>query len=251
MNAKIAILGSAPSSIELAPYADPTYEIWGCSPGCFSVAQRTDVWFELHRWQPGAPWFGPAYVTHVEQYPGPVYMSAPTPSVKNCTLLPVTDLITEFGPYFFTSSIAWMFAMAIYSGAKEIGLWGVDMSHQSEYGYQRAGCQYFAMVARARGIEVSVPPESDLLRPPPLYGVCEHTHAWIKTRARVVEIQQRIADAQKRYTEAQQESLFLQGALDDLQWNRDTWHGQGEHVPYTEPPAISSTLLGPSNESTG
>ena len=44
---KIAILGSAVSSVGLAPFKDPDWEIWGCSPANRDLP-RCDVWFELH-----------------------------------------------------------------------------------------------------------------------------------------------------------------------------------------------------------
>jgi len=48
---KIALVGSAPSSVLLAPYGDPSWEIWGCSPGVYYQAPRTEAWFELHRFE--------------------------------------------------------------------------------------------------------------------------------------------------------------------------------------------------------
>ena len=44
---KIAVLGSATSSVALAPFKNQDWEIWGCSPGN-RQAPRVDVWFEFH-----------------------------------------------------------------------------------------------------------------------------------------------------------------------------------------------------------
>ena len=44
---KIAVCGSAASSVGFAPYDDPSWEIWSCSPAN-KGAPRVDVWFELH-----------------------------------------------------------------------------------------------------------------------------------------------------------------------------------------------------------
>lgn len=44
---KIAVLGSAVSSAGLAPFGEPEWEIWGCSPANKGLP-RVDVWFELH-----------------------------------------------------------------------------------------------------------------------------------------------------------------------------------------------------------
>lgn len=137
---KIAIIGSAPSSVRLAPYGDQSWAIWGCSPGAYGEVPygRSDVWFEIHRWEPSTPgdprdahnksWFSPEYVRFLEQHQGPVYMAEQIPSVKNCVVYPFHDMNAEFGPYFWTSSMAYMLALAIKLKPRAIGLWGVDMA---------------------------------------------------------------------------------------------------------------------------
>ena len=46
----IAILGSHPATVQLAPFADPGWRIYSCSP--HNVEKRTlprvDQWFEVH-----------------------------------------------------------------------------------------------------------------------------------------------------------------------------------------------------------
>jgi hypothetical protein len=167
-------------------------------------------------------------------------MAEHVPEVKNCKVIPVDYLVGKYGPYFFTSSLAWMFALAMEENPQSIGLWGVDMAATEEYGYQRAGCQFFAMLARSKGIEVGVPPESDLFRPAPLYGVCETSHMHIKMLARQRELQQRLAGVQAEYNQKYHELTFLQGAIDDLNWNQQTWAGNVDTSGkrYTEPPLV-------------
>ena len=45
---KVAIVGTAPSSRLLAPFNDPSWQIWVCSPGNMNTVPRVDVWFEIH-----------------------------------------------------------------------------------------------------------------------------------------------------------------------------------------------------------
>lgn len=184
------------------------------------------------------------YCKFLENFPGQVITAEPVPTVKNCAQMDVNYLVDKYGPYFFTSSLSWMFALAIEAGATTIGLWGVDMAATEEYGYQRAGCQYFAMLAKSMGIEVGVPPESDLLRPPPLYGICETSHDWIKITARHRELADRRAQAEQKILQGQEELKFLQGATDDLLWVQQTWMGTVESNTkrYTEPPLVPALL---------
>lgn len=247
---KIGLIGSAPSSVRLAPYANKDWEIWGCSPGAYGVVPRSDVWFELHRWEPGQPWFSPEYVSFLKNYPGPVWMAEHVPEVKNCCVVPVKELVEKYSPYFFTSSLSWMFAMAIEMNPKSIGLWGVDMSATEEYAWQRPGCHFFALLAKAKGIEVGVSPESDLLRPPPLYGICETSHAWIKNLSRTRELNDRINAAQMKLSQATQEIQFLSGCKDDMNWQMNTWFGNVDflgraYIEPTETPALKELAQGP------
>lgn len=238
---KIALVGSAPSSVHLAPYGNPEWEVWACSPGAWPVAGPTaKKWFELHRWEPGQPWMSVEYCEFLNNFGGEVITVGHIESIKHNKTLDVEYLVDKYGPYFFTSSLAWMFAMAIDEGATSIGLWGVDMAATEEYGFQRAGCQYFGQLARQMGIEVGVPPESDLFRPAPLYGVCEHSHNWKKTIARERELTERLRQAEQKTIQGKEEALFLKGALDDLGYSRQTWMGHVDTMGkgYVEPPEV-------------
>jgi hypothetical protein len=131
-----------------------------------------------------------------------------------------------------------MLALAIMQGAKEIHLYGIDMSANEEvYGHQRAGAHFFITVARTNGIPVYAPPQSDLLRPPPLYGWSEIDPMYGKMRAREAELTARFHDALKREAQAAQEKMFLQGALDDVNYTRTTWlpDRQAIDLAYAQP----------------
>ena len=127
--------------------------------------------------------------------------------------------------------------MAIEMNATSIGLWGVDMAANEEYYSQKMGCIWFAQIAQSLGIEVGVPPESDLFTPPPLYGVCETSHSWIKHTARARELQARLNDAEIRANQAKEEVMFLKGAVDDLKWSQTTWSGNvaSRHSKFVSP----------------
>lgn len=220
---KIALLGSAPSSVQLAPWNDLSWEIWGCSPGAWPHAKRANRWFEIHKWEPEKPWFSVDYVNFMRGIHGPVYMIRPIPEIPNSVAYPKDEMVARFGPYFFASTLSWMFASAIVEGATEIALWGVDMSATEEWIYQRSGCHYFIQLAKSMGIKVWTPTESDLLRPPPLYGFSEDTPEFGKMLARKQELEGRLQNAIHREATAHDERMFLQGALDDVAYYMKTW----------------------------
>lgn len=246
---KIAVLGSAPSSIQKAPFGDPSWEIWACSPGAYPHLARVDEFWEVHRWEPGQvgkpqtqkAWFTPEYVAWIKMQKR-VWVSDPEAlaEVPNAQLLPWRELVDIYGHYCWTSSIAYMLAMAIEkikaarltrttAEVDVIGLWGVDMAANEElYSGQRAACQWFIQVVRGCGIEFYVPPESDLLVPPPMYGVVETHHRHIKYTERLRELEARKAQCDAQARHIADTALFLQGALDDMRYHLTMWMHEGE-----------------------
>ena len=223
---KVAIVGTAPSSRGLAPFGDPSWEIWACSAGNMGAIPRVDVWFEVHSnllW-PENVGFGKPYLDWLNQQTFPIYMQDNT-LVPRAIPFPKTEMIQEFGRYFFTSSFAWMAALAIKQGVQEIGLWGVDMASRDEYILQRSGGHFFLNEAMRRGIKVTLPPESDLLQPPPLYGFDDSTRFMRKVCVREKELRDRIAPMRNQRDQLNSQIVYLEGALEDIDYIKSIWGG--------------------------
>ena len=249
---KIACLGSAPSSVLLAPFGNPDWQIWACSPGTYYQMPRCDAFFELHRWEPGVvgkphtqkQWFSPEYVAWMGQQKL-VWMYEPVPEIPNSKALPFAQMNKRWGSYFWTSSLAYMLAMAMdliieerakrkASGMPQeiqdklsledaVGLWGVDMAATEEYGYQRAGCQHFLCEANRLGIGIAVPPESDIIRPMPPYGLFESTPFMIKSTVRLNELRLREQQTQAQVDQLTHSLHFIKGAIDNHLYHMQTW----------------------------
>jgi len=216
-------------------WVNEEWEIWGCSPGAAAQLRRCTRFFELHRWEPGKPWFIGVYCQFLRDFKGPVYTGGPIPEIPNHVIYPIERVETEFSSYFLTSSLALMCALAILEIEDErkrrsngesddvIGFWGVDMSASEEWGYQRAGCQHFILEALRRGIGVYVPPESCLLRPMPVYGISEWSYSYIKLTQRARELNALRDQHQKQLQESQVRLASLAGAMEDLQYTVNTW----------------------------
>lgn len=286
---KIAVLGSAGSSLARAPFKDGKFDqwaegkvqglqrahdsvpgdwdIWGCSPGCWAAIPRATRWFEVHRWEANVPWFSPEYCEFMRRFKGPVYTGGVVPEIPSHVVYPIDHIEEKFSSYFLTSSLALMIALAIdtieqvraariahrdgkahldsgvpnavdpvvlpaFVDAAElekpdsddvIGLWGVDMAAADEYAYQRPGCQFFVLEAMRRDIGVYLPPESDLMRPMPVYGVSEWDHNYIKLTSRARELSAAGQRMQAQFNEAQQQMAGLQGEQHALQAFVSTW----------------------------
>ncbi len=232
---KVALCGSAPSSLRLAPFGDPSWKIYGCSPGVYGVATRVDEWFETHLWEPGQPWFTPEYCQWLSALPDrgvKLWTGGPIGSIPGAQVFPFDEILDEFDPqrYFCTSSLFWMMAHAIRQGATKIGFWGVDMAANEEYEMQRAGIHFLAYKAAERGIEVGAPAESDLFTPRFRYGADEWTHSFRKWRARKMELETRLMDARRAALEYTKGEKFLEGALDDLNYCHQTWASKDDRT---------------------
>jgi len=224
---KIAVLGSAPSSVKLAPYSDPTWSIWGCSPRGAELIPRSEAWFEIHPWKPGTV-HGLHYITFLASHPGPVWMIEERREIPNSRAYPKKEMLAEFGEYFFVSSISWMMAMAIVelekSGDDEkvLGLWGVDMQAKSEYEHQRPACHFFIREADRRGIKIAAPPESDILCPPPLYGFDDTAPRQVKIAAKHAELKQKIRAEKSAIQAAEVRAAYFQGAIEMTEYFQRT-----------------------------
>jgi hypothetical protein len=196
---------------------------------------RSDVWFEVHRWEPPAlgdprnpankPWFSPEYTRFLELFEGPVYMSAPVPTVGNCVVYPFDEMNAEFGPYFWTSTMAYMLALAIKVRPRAIGLWGVDMAHGTEYVFQRPACQHFLGIAASLGIQIVLPPESDLEQPHTPYGFIEYHPRHQKLLRRREELNSQLVHHQNTMTASSKQADIMRGAIDNLDYVLNTWAG--------------------------
>lgn len=227
---KIAIIGTAPSSRGLAPFNDPTWKIWACSAGNMQMVPRVDCWFEVHSnllW-PENESFGRPYIEWLNKQTFPIYMQDQA-LVPRAMTFPKDELVAEFGRYFFTSSFAWMMAFAIKQGAQEIGLWGVDMASRDEYILQRSGGHYFIQEALKRGIKVTLPNESDLIQPPPLYGFDDSTRYLRKLMVRKKELTDRLNAMRPQRDQIASSIVYLEGALEDIDYVISIWGGAQSH----------------------
>lgn len=220
---KIALLGSAPSSKWVAPFKDPEWEIWGCAPANMDLP-RCDVFFEIHAIDTTLQ--EPQYADFVawcKKHPK-IYMQEKRPEYPGSIAYPKDEMFAKFGPYFWTSSLSYMLALAIDKKPEAIGLWGVDMSAEDEYSHQRPGCQYFIQEAEKLGIDIVVPYGSDILFPHPPYGYREASHMWSKMNTRWKELAGKRSALQAQLANAQEQISILDGAMSDAQYVCNTFH---------------------------
>lgn len=159
----VAILGSASSSLQDAPWMSKSVERWaGASFYKYhkNLAGLVDRWFEIHKdvEQLRSGWLGWAIENQQR-----CDLQEPHPELENSSAYPIDRITSKFGRY-FTSTASYMIALAIDEGAEGIGLFGVNMSTEGEYRNQRSCCEYLVGVARGMGIKVHIANGSPLFR---------------------------------------------------------------------------------------
>jgi hypothetical protein len=219
---KVAICGSAVSSAHLAPVDDPDWEIWATSPQSMNQLKRVTRWFEVHVWDDYIKRYK-AYVKFLKEFKGPVYTGGPTP-IPNALQYPIEEVEKEFTSYFLTSSIALMMALALLEKAEIIGLYGIDMAEREEYTKQRPGCHFFILEALKRGVGIYVPKESCLLRPQPVYGLCEWSHNYIQSRQRSLLYTAEIREMQQNKRMMEKRIDQFSSACEDIDYMVNMWN---------------------------
>jgi len=166
---KVLIVGNGESRHE-APFADLSYDVWSTST--VRDIPRHDTVFEIHP-TVGLDEEGMAIKEFVVNSECTVYMQKVHEKIPNSMPYPLQEVIDKYGRY-LTNSVAYMLALALFHEYKEIGVYGVSMEHDTEYGRQRASCEYWIGLARGMGVKVDIAASSDLCKAYYLYGYEEN-----------------------------------------------------------------------------
>lgn len=253
---RIAVCGFASSSRDLAPVHDPAWEIWGLNQ-LYRHIKRADRWFDIHfNWEqevvPGTEggFDTPDSYKHWMANCGmPVYMHHLVPEIPTAVQFPVERLIARYGADYFTSTIAFMVALAIEEiedrvndqfatwvrrtpkkqleqtslvavrkamfAEYAIGIYGVDLIVGDEYFWQKACAEFWIGAASTLGINVALPPTTALCKQMYRYGYEKEPESIVK----LSEIAAHEAELGKQREEHLKAVYCLDGALQtDAYW---------------------------------
>lgn len=172
---KVGILGFS-KHVHAAPFDDPSWTLWGMN-GLHRVEKmdkipedRFALWFEPHTPEFLEEYGVKAKIGTQQQdwlakpHSFPILMQEKYPQWPSSERLPIEKLIKQHGIDYFTSTVAIELAYALsLPDVEEIGLWGIDLVHGTEWGDQRPCAEYWIGRAVERGIKVTIPSVSALL----------------------------------------------------------------------------------------
>ena len=167
---KVALVGFATNTLHLVPWQDPTFEIWGMNQGHMNFQRRADRWFEMHSPEFTADVRDPEYIPFLKTCPVPIYMIDAYDEYPTSVRFPIEDAIKFAGRDYFTSSVAFMLAIAGLEKFQEIHLYGINLAIGEEYTYEKPCAEWWLGKLEAMGAKIYIPHASSLLKQYRRYG---------------------------------------------------------------------------------
>ena len=203
----LALVALAPSSREQANREPDDVEIWG-THGTWNFLKRCDRLFQIHSAEillGNTSAIQELAVLRMMQTPIYVTDDLLIEQLPSALLYPFGEI--EFD--YLTSTVAYMLALAIAEGFKEIHLHGIDMRGSSQYADQRPCCEFWLGIAKEKGIKVVIPDSSALLKPEGgTYGLYPSRSI---TKERLLDILGKMTKQGNEATDPQ-EKMFVWGA---------------------------------------
>lgn len=170
MAKSVSVVGLSPASRDLVFQEPEGSEIWSLNNGhlCFTPEQmkRFTAWFQIHPREDYEGNHNPA-LGHKEWLKTcgiPLYMEQLHEDIPTGIVFPRDDIVQSLGYDYFTSTIAYMVAFAIYKGYEEIRLYGIDMAAETEYFHERPCLEFWLGIAHERKIHLVFPENCPILR---------------------------------------------------------------------------------------
>jgi hypothetical protein len=147
---RIDIIGKGEGR-EYAPQkATENGELWAVNNSIFD--RDVDRLFYLHYPEDTAEW--EEMKVRAYELDIPIMMQDSYPEIDKSTRYPLREIIEKFGTYYFSNSIAYMLAYALYIGVKEVHIWGVPLNFDTEYIYEKASVEFWIGYCMASGVRI-------------------------------------------------------------------------------------------------
>ena len=168
---KICIYAAGESRQD-APLEDDSWAVWALNavaPIDSLGRLRCDRWFDLH--QRCAQSYDD--LKWIAASPVPIYLPDDLQDASpNAVIYPLSDIETSYGSY-WACSFGYELALALFEGATEIALYGVDLAlgDWRERTVEWACTSWWLGYAEAKGVVIRLPADSRLGRHPHRYGI--------------------------------------------------------------------------------
>ena len=217
-NKSVVLVGFSSRHRERAPFDDENIEIWGLNKlHAQDWFVRYDRMFQLHPLPYLKDCVGLSEVdrAHYEWLCEPhddflLYCQEEYEEFPSAKRFPIEHLRKKYRD-FFTSTLAYMMAMALDEGYTHIELYGYDMEADTEYRTQRDSAEYFIGMAEGLGVGVYMPRNCSLLKIGLGMYAYETMEVGFRTvlEGRMIELQEQMKVAGKNYN-------MVAGQIDEM-----------------------------------
>jgi len=206
-NKSVAMVGFSSRHRHLAPLDDPNIEIWGLN----RIHQqdwftRWDRMFQLHPISYLEKCRGMSagdrdhYDWLCKEHDKPIFCQEVYKEFPSAVRFPIEEMRNKYGD-FYTSTLAYMMALALHEGFTHFELYGFDMEAETEYKHQRDSAEYFLGLAEGLGSSVYLPKNSSLLKGGVGMYAFETTEVGFRQllEGRVIQLQAQMDEAGAKY----------------------------------------------------
>lgn len=161
---KVLVLGSSYNTLKDAPIDNQDYTIIALSGFQNSCV---DIYFEMH----DRKVWSKETQEYLKSCNKPIFCQKKQSDIESSRLFPMVDCFKVLKIDYFTSSIAYILGFLFMSeDVEEISIYGVDLTAKEEYQEQRPCVEYLLGRLEGKGIKISIPKKSALLKSNYLYG---------------------------------------------------------------------------------
>jgi hypothetical protein len=141
------------------------------------------------------------------------------PGIPNSVTFPIERILSGPAghPDYFTSTIAYMIALAIDEGYTTIGLYGIDLIVGQEWFYQKPCAEFWLGVCHGMKLQIDIPFPSALLKTAWRYGYEIEPPMW---PIKMSDLEKRLAYLKKERQQLMTNLSGLDGALQET----EMWH---------------------------
>ena len=166
---KVAIVGCAERTRDDVDYNDPDLDIWVLNESAIKPwCKRADAVLQVHQeavWRSPVNRGDPGHGEWLESGDTPpVYMLEKYPDVPNAIKYPMAEIVEKYlgnltvdsergRKDYFTSTIAYAFALVTYLGYKEVHTYGIELADEDEYKNQLPAAMFWTGIALGQGIK--------------------------------------------------------------------------------------------------
>ena len=210
------------------------YDIWGINTALVKEdVERMDVCFEMH---PKRYWGQQAVTDRLNDFGGRVVMQDHYDQIPKSEAYPLEAIKKKYhldlmgDNLYVTNTITWMLLMALEEGYTDISLYGIHMSHETEYAYQRASCSWVlgiihGWILQGLDYKLTIPEESQLLKAEYEYGFDEPTKIMQYLSGRIEGMNKGISEADTKIKTLEISKYRTEGAISEAKNLRDKVYG--------------------------